>query len=156
MNKALIELYKKRVSSATPLELTNISFELFELYAQEALKHNRDSEEFLKNTKKAKDFIEMMDSTLDREYKVSQELSQIYTYVLKILGDAMEFKDPIFINDAIRVIKPLKRAFKDVEADGYGEINKNIDTNVFAGLTYGRDGLSEFIDDSSSSNNFTV
>ncbi len=54
MDKILLDKYKKRISSATPLELTNISFELFQHYAEEASKSDRNSDDFIKNTKKLK------------------------------------------------------------------------------------------------------
>ncbi len=155
MNKTLLEAYKKRISSATPLELTNISFELFELYAKEARSCERDSDDFVKNIKKARDFVEMMETTLDKNYAVSIELSNIYQHVIKVLGDAIDNRELIFVDDAIRVIAPLKAAFKDIEDQGYGELNKNnLDTNIFAGLTYGKKGLNEYIDDSQGGHNF--
>lgn len=148
MDKTLINEYKKRVSSATPLELTNISFELFEYYANEALLYDRNSAEFQKYTKKSRDFIVMLNDTLDHKYEVSERLSQIYKYIITVLNDACENNEPIFINDSLRVIKPLKTAFKDIEKDGYGSLNKNtLSTDVFAGITYGKNGLNEFIDD---------
>ncbi len=153
MEKILLDKYKKRISSASPLELTNISFELFEYYSNEAIKSDRTSEDFIKNTKKALDFINMMNDTLDMNYDVSFKLNQIYTYIIKLLSDAIENKEPIFIKDAIRVIQPLERAFKDIQNDGYGNINKsNLGANVFAGLTYGRNGLTDFVDDSNGHN----
>ncbi len=149
MDKILLEKYKKRISSATPLELTNISFELFEHYSNEAINCDRNSDDFLKNTKKAKDFVKMMNDTLDMNYEISHRLTQIYDFVIKILNDGIENKEPIFIKDAIRIIQPLQRAFVDIEKDGYGNLNKNhLDSNVFAGLTYGRGGLNEYIDES--------
>ncbi len=155
MDKQLLDQYKKRISSSNPLELTNISFELFEHYTQEALKFDRNSDEFQKNTHKALDFIVMMNSTLDENIEISQSLSQVYEYVIKLLNDGMEHKEPIFLNDALRVLSPLSRAFKDIEKDGYGEINKNnFDKNVFAGLTYGKNGLNEYLDDRTGGQNF--
>ncbi len=153
MDKILLDKYKKRISSASPLELTNISFELFEHYATEAVKCDRNSPEFIKNTKKAQDFVKMMNDTLDMNYEISNQLTEIYTFVTKILDDGIENKEPIFLNDALRVIKPLQRAFQDIQKDGYGELNKNnMGTNVFAGLTYGKRGLNEFVDETSSRN----
>ncbi len=155
MDKQLLDSYKKRISSSNPLELTNISFELFEHYAVEATKSDRNSEDFQKNTHKALDFIVMMNSTLDQSYEISHSLTEVYTYVIKLLNDAIEHKEPIFINDALRVLAPLSRGFKDIEKDGYGEINKNnFDKNVFAGLTYGKNGLNEYLDDSAGGKNF--
>lgn len=156
MDKTLLNKYKKRISRATPLELTNISFELFEHYAHEAILADRDSIEFQKNTQKAIDFISMLNDTLDSKYEVSIRLSQVYTYLITILNDALENNEPIFIKDALRVIKPLKIAFKDIEKDGYGSLNRNtLSTDVFAGITYGKNGLNEFIDDSNSGRNFS-
>ncbi len=153
MDKELLEKYKKRISSSSPLELTNISFELFEHYCSEAVKCDRNSPEFIKNTKKAKDFVKMMNDTLDMNYEISNQLTEIYTFVIKILEDGIENKEPIFVNDALRVITPLKRAFEDIQKDGYGELNKNnLNTNVFAGLTYGKGGLNEFVDETSGRN----
>ncbi len=155
MDKQLLDKYKKRISSSNPLELTNISFELFEHYAVEATKCDRDSEDFQKNSHKALDFMVMMDNTLDQNFEISHTLSEVYQYVIKLLNDAIEHKEPIFINDALRVLKPLSRAFKDIEKDGYGEINKNtFDKDVFAGLTYGKNGLNEYLDDRTGGKNF--
>ncbi len=95
----------------------------------------------------------MMKETLDMNYAISNQLSEIYTYIIKILSDGIENKEPIFVNDALRVIKPLQRAFEDIQKDGYGDLNKNnLGTNVFAGLTYGKGGLNEFVDDAGGRN----
>lgn len=156
MDKVLLDKYKKRISSSTPLQLTNISFELFTLYATEALECDRTSDDFIKNVKKAQDFIVTLRDSLDMNYEVSHRLRQIYDYVIKLLDDAMENKEPIFIKDALRVIGPLQQSFIDIEKDGYGNLNKNnLNTDVFAGLTYGKNGLNEFIDESTGGRSFS-
>ncbi len=156
MDKILLDQYKKRVSSASPLELTNISFELFEHYTNEAINADRNSAEFIKNATKARDFIIMLNDTLDKNYEISENLTQIYQYIIKILNDGIENKEPIFLKDALRVLSPLESAFKDIENDGYGQLNKNnFDTNVFAGLTYGKSGINEFVDESNGGQSFS-
>jgi len=152
MNK---EDYVLRIASATPVQLVVINHELIVAFLAEALDTADNPDEaplFAYNIDKAKNGLLQLIEGLDFEVEIAHELYNLYLYANERLTKAF-FERDLEISKAILVEiqemfqtllegwqsivdTPDDRILEEVVPDGH---------QVFAGLTYGRDGLSEYV-----------
>jgi flagellar biosynthetic protein FliS len=141
------EDYILRITRATPVQLVIINHELLIAFIDEALEaFNADSENFKLNINKAKNALTQLIEGLDFKNAIAQDLFTLYIYAGEMLNKA-HFS--LNFDAAVEV----KEMFENL-LDGWQQIEHTPDdrimpqTNspeVFAGLTYQKDGLTEYI-----------
>ena len=141
--------YVRRITNATPMKLVVIACELVLEYinhAQIALKQG-DEKEFRHNLTVAQDFLQEISGSLNMEYSISWEVISLYLYVNKLFAMASAGSDSDQLDQAKIILRNLMEAWQEV-ADatekGKAPIMENSE-QVYAGLTYGRSGLNEFV-----------
>ncbi len=147
--KSIYKDYVARISNTTPLGLVNITFELIEHHIDFALQ-NKESEDYYVAVDKSIGFIDTLMESLDMEYKMSEDLVQVYS-VAKVL--LMKAKLTSFNSEALeeckKILEPLKTSFAEIEqSDNTVDSVMSNASQIYAGLTYGRSGLSEFVEES--------
>lgn len=145
MTKEEINIFSKRVAQSSKSELVVISYEIILNYIASAKAElaKEDTEKFLFNVKKAKQFVNDLSSVLDFTQKISFELMNIYMYVDRCLVKSIVKRDNCDLDTVESVISKLKTAFEEVsKADDSGAMMKNGE-QIYAGLTYGRGVLNE-------------
>lgn len=158
MTKELKQEFTLRISQANKTQLITILYEMVLLYIDEA-KKALDAEnrmEYKSVIRKIRGCINELTGSLNFEYELAQNLLQLYLYVNRELVKASSHYDKENLEHIRKVIEQLHAAYKEIEVqDTSGPVMGNTQT-VYAGLTYGRNTLTENISDSSSNRGFCV
>lgn len=145
MTKELKQEYTLRITQANKTQLITILYEMALLYvdeAQEAMEAGSRTD--LKNAVRRIQgcMCELMDS-LHMEYEVAQNLLQLYLYVNREVAKAALHDSKENLEHARLVLEKLAAAYRQIEAqDLTGPVMGNTQA-VYAGLTYGKDTLTE-------------
>ncbi len=108
------EAYKKAIETATPLGLVIINYNLLLKYIHLSKRHceSEEREEFKETIKKAREFLNLLMSTLDMDYEVSKHMMSLYLYANKLLIQAeISFRYDI-ICEACDILGSLLDCFK--------------------------------------------
>lgn len=145
MTKELKQEYTLRITQANKTQLITILYEMALLYvdeAEEALTVGNRTE-FKNAVRRIQGCMcELMDS-LHMEYEVAQNLLQLYLYVNREVAKAALYDNAENLEHVRPVLKKLAAAYKEIEAqDLTGSVMGNTQA-VYAGLTYGKDTLTE-------------
>ncbi len=158
MTKELKQEFTLRISQANKTQLITILYEMVLLYLDEA-KEALDTEnrmEYKSVISKIRGCINELMGSLNFEYELAQNLLQLYLYVNRELVKASSHYDKENLEHIRKVIDKLHAAYKEIEVqDASGPVMGNTQT-VYAGLTYGRNTLTENISDPSSNRGFCV
>ncbi|MCL1987962.1 MAG: flagellar protein FliS [Firmicutes bacterium] len=146
------EDYTLRIANATPVQLVVINYELLLAFVDEALTAHsvNDKAEYYKKIGKTKEAITQLIEGLDLDNEVAQNLYQLYQYAWERLNKALFTGD--FVGSANAVIEvqqmfaTLLEGWQQIENTPDDRIAEHqADSKVYAGLTYGKDGLNEYI-----------
>lgn len=158
MTRELKQEYTLRITQANKTQLITILYEMALLYvdeAEEALVAGNRTD--LKNAVRRIQgcMCELMDS-LHMEYEVAQNLLQLYLYVNREVAAAALHENVENLEHVRPVLKKLASAYRQIETqDMTGPVMGNAQT-VYAGLTYGKDTLTESMADPSANRGFCV
>ena len=140
--------YARRITTSTPLQLVVLNYELVLFYmdeAKEALAQN-DEKQFRKHLSGAQNMLNELSSSLNMSTELSWELLSLYLFVNKLLAQAAASREPKHLDDAAQILNNILvawRALEQQETDKAPVLENS--QQVFAGLTYGRAGLDEFV-----------
>lgn len=146
-----IEDYTLRIAQATPVQLVIINHELLISFLTEAISALRknDTESFYQQINKSKGALTELMEGLNFEYEVAHNLYDIYIYAGERLNKALFGKDIQAAEEIKEIFEDLLEAWeaiKDTPDDRIAQAPENEKAQqVYAGLTYGRDGLDEYI-----------
>ena len=107
---------KNKILTASPAELTLMLYEgaiKFCNIAIVAIK-KKDFEKANANIKKAQAIINELRVTLDHKYSVWEDFERVYDYIARRLLDANLQKDIEIIEDALKYIREMRDAWKEV------------------------------------------
>ena len=117
MNNNMANAYQRNaIMTATPAELTLMLYEgaiKFCNIAIVAIK-KKDFEKANANIKKAQAIINELRVTLDHKYSVWEDFERVYDYIARRLLDANLQKDIEIIEDALKYIREMSDAWKEV------------------------------------------
>ena len=100
-------------------------------------------------------FDELLNS-LHRQYSPATELSRLYLYCIRRLAACEAKADRTALQDIRKVIAPLCDAYRQIQdQNSSGPVMNNSQT-VYAGLTYGRNQLTENMADQGSNRGMLV
>ncbi|MCD7725234.1 MAG: flagellar export chaperone FliS [Clostridiales bacterium] len=158
MTKELKQEYILRITQANKTQLITILYEMVLSYldeAQEALSGDHRTE-YKSVIRKIRGCMDELTASLNLEYDLAQKLLQLYLYVNRELVQASVHYDTENLEHIRKVIGELQKAYKKIEdQDASGSVMGNTQT-VYAGLTYGRNTLTESITDPASNRGFCV
>lgn len=142
------EDYVARITNATPLQLVIINYEIVIDYINDAKNNIEDKTNFQFCITKARQFVNELRVSLNMKYELSKNLMGLYNYVEKQLAYC-EFNEKIeHIEEALKVMETLLEGWKAIE--GKEEDKTPVMENaqqLYAGLTYGRNGqINEYVD----------
>ena len=140
--------YVRRISNCTPVQLVVINYELVLDYIDEAKQQLQQGNEkkFRQNLSVAQNLMNELTGSLNMSLEISWELISLYLFVNKLLAQAAASNDPQHLDDAEKILNNLLVGWQglvDQETDKAPVIENS--QQVYAGLTYGRGGLDEFI-----------
>mgnify|MGYP003297288079 CR=1 FL=1 len=158
MTKELKQQFTLKISQANKTGLVVILYEMMLIYLEEAtLAHQKeDTADFRLSIKRARACLHELMSSLHFEYAISGNLLQLYTYADRQLtkADIRNCAEELMV--VKQIIESLHGAFELVSEQDTSEPLMGNTQTVYAGLTYGKNRLTESLADQGSSRGFFV
>lgn len=146
MTKECKQQFILRITQANATQLIVILYEMLLQYLSDGENATEDGP-FLEAVHRARGCINELLNSLHREYSPARELSALYLYCIRRLAICEARKDKALLEEVRRVIAPLCDAYRQLqEQNTSGPVMNNSQT-VYAGLTYGRNSLTENMTD---------
>lgn len=145
MTKELKQEFTLRITQANKTQLITILYEMILLYLAEAKETlmAEDKAEYKNAIRKIRGCMNELITSLHMEYVLAQNLMQLYLYINRELVQASMRYEQENLDHVENVIIRLHTAWKQIESqDMSAPVMGNTQT-VYAGLTYGRNTLTE-------------
>lgn len=152
MTKEVKQQFTLRITQANPTEMVVILYEMLLCYLEEGRSalEKADVAAFREAVRKARGCLNELIQSLNVKYEPAPALQQLYLFCIRALalGEAKQSEGPL--SEIERVIRPLHDAYdKIADQNKSGPVMNNSQT-VYAGLTYGRNTLTENMADQGS------
>lgn len=142
MTKECKQQFTLRISQANPTQLVVILYEMLLCYLEE-VEQSDSKEELCEAARKARGCFDELMSSLHLEYEPAPTILQLYLYCIRRLAVCEAKEDRAVISEIKKVIQPLHDAYAEIEKlNDRGPVMNNSQA-VYAGLTYGRNTLTE-------------
>jgi flagellar protein FliS len=141
------EAYTLRIAHASTAQLVVITFELASQFIKQAITAHKDADAYRRHVDKAKDAVMQLIKGLDFTSPLAQDFYSLYNYIYKLLTDAYFGMKTEPANEALSIIETLLMGWNEaakVEAAAAPAMEEHA-PQIYAGLTYQRDGLAEYI-----------
>ena len=158
MTTELKQEYTLRITQANKTQLITILYEMVLLYIDEAENalDAGNKMEFRSAIRKIRGCMDELMESLNFEYELAQNLLQLYIYVSRELVKASSHCEKENLEHVRLVIGQLHKAYEQIQnLDTSGPVMGNTQA-VYAGLTYGRNTLTENIADPGANRGFRV
>lgn len=155
MKKEDKQQFTLRITQANSTQLVVILYEMLLCYledAREALQPKEGAsrengpqgkEEFREAVRKARGCLNELVGSLHMEYEPAPALMQLYMFCIRRLAAGEHRCDMESLEEIRRVVEPLHDAYEQLAAhNSAGPVMRNSQA-VYAGLTYGRNTLTE-------------
>ncbi len=149
MTRECKQQFTLRITQANSTQLVVILYEMLLCYLDEAKNalEVQDKAAFTEAARKARGCINELMQSLHLEYEPAPSLLQLYLYCIKRLAAAELHREAGAVEEIERVITPLHDAYMQIaELNQEGPVMNN-SQSVYAGLTYGRNTLTENMTD---------
>lgn len=134
-----------RISQANSTELVVILYEMLLSYLREAKEELKsgNEQEFHEAVRKSRGCLNELLQSLHLQYEPAPALRQLYLFCIRRLASGEVKKDGDLLEEIEKVIGPLRDAYARIASENpAGPVMGNSQT-VYAGLTYGRNTLTE-------------
>lgn len=157
MVSELKQEYARRITQANKTQLIVILYEMFLTYTEDAREVWESSRtDFRENIRKARGCLDELMTSLDFQYEIAMNLLQLYLYANRELIHADIRNNPNRLEEADKVIRGLHEAYAQVAVqDTSAPVMENAQT-IYAGLTYGKNTLTENLSDEGVNRGFRV
>lgn len=158
MTKELKQEFTLRITQANKTQLITILYEMILLYLDEAKAALKEEDISLyKNAiRKIRECMNELTASLNFEYELAGNLLQLYLYINSELVQASIHKNAENLNHVETVIKGLHAAYRQIETQDTSKPVMGNTQTVYAGLTYGKNNLTENIADPDSNRGFCI
>ena len=149
MTREVKQQFTLRITQANSTEMVVILYEMLLCYLKESgeLLDDADKTAFREAVRKARGCLNELINSLHMEYEPAPALLQLYLFCIRRLavGEAKSEAQPLL--EIEQVIRPLHDAYEKISGqNSSGPVMANSQT-VYAGLTYGRNTLTENMTD---------
>lgn len=144
MTTESIRTYSYRIAQASKTELVVIMYDMAEEYISNAILALQDDniENFHSSLKYARRVVHELSSSLDMQYKVAQELFQLYLCIDRLMSSAGVSRSIETLNRITGMLGKLRDSFYEISrTDKSGPVMQNTQ-QVYSGLTYSNVGQS--------------
>lgn len=151
MTSEIKQQFTFRISQANSTEMVVILYEMTLQYLTDAAEsaEQGDFAIYQGAVRRARGCIEELLQSLHLEYEPAPVLRQLYLFCLRRLAQAEVRIHPELLQEVSGVIKPLCDAYRQIAAQNTaGPVMQNAQV-VYAGLTYGKNTLTENMADQS-------
>ncbi len=151
MTSEIKQQFTFRISQANSTEMVVILYEMTLQYLTDAEGSAKqdDFAGYQGAVRRARGCVEELIQSLHLEYEPAAALRQLYLFCLRRLAQAEVRIHPELLQEVSGVIKPLCDAYRQIAAQNTaGPVMQNTQV-VYAGLTYGKNTLTENMTDQS-------
>ena len=142
MTKECKQQFTLRITQANSTQLIVILYEMTLQYLADG-EQAVDDAGLVEAVHRGRGCIKELLNSLHREYSPAGELSRLYLFCLRRLAVCEVRRDRTILEEIRKVIAPLCDAYRQIQdQDTSGPVMNNSQT-VYAGLTYGRNQLTE-------------
>ena len=142
MTKECKQQFTLRITQANSTQLVVILYEMLLQYLSDGEQAAEDRQ-FLEAVHSARGCINELLNSLHREYSPAGELSRLYLYCIRRLAQCEVRGDRSGLEEVRKVIEPLCDAYRQIQDQNPSGPVMNNSQTVYAGLTYGRNQLTE-------------
>lgn len=147
MKKDDIQGFSRKIAQCSRTKLVVVTYEIIlnYLYSAKISLQLEEYDNYNFNMRKVSQFVNDLMLSLDFKYKISFELMSLYLFVNKCVAQDIASRKGDKIDNVINIINNLKSGFEEVaKEDTSGTIMEN-NSQVYAGLTYGKGTLNEIV-----------
>lgn len=144
MTKECKQQFTLRITQANSTELIVILYEMLLSYIDDAevAQKEGDNTALAEAIRKSRGCLNELEQSLNLKYEIALNLRQLYIYCAKKLVHAQAHQEDA-LDEIRKIIVPLHDAYDQIaEQNTNGPVMGNSQT-VYAGLTYGRNTLTE-------------
>lgn len=149
MTKEMKQQFTLRITQANPTQLVVILYEMCLEYLKEAKETlaEGDIAAFREAVRKTRGCLTELMQSLDLEYEPAPAMFQLFLFCIRRLANSDLRKDAAMLEEIEKVIRPLCEAYRKIQDQNpAGPVMGNSQT-VYAGLTYGKNSLTENMGD---------
>lgn len=145
MDKEKISDFTRRLSQCNRGEMIVIIYDMYFAYGQDAKSaYQEDNHEaFKKAIHQAEDVLSRLMQDLDFTYPIAKNLYALYMYSRNECAKALYTNSLNPLNEADRIMEKLYKAFVEAAKEDTSAPLMSNTQQVYAGMTYGRESLSE-------------
>ncbi len=145
MTKETKQQFTLRITQANSTEMVVILYEMLLCYLEESVNALRGEDEaaFTDAVRKSRGCLNELLQSLNTKYEPAPVLQQLYLFCIRRLALGEAKKSEELLSEIVRVIKPLHDAYDQIAGQNPSGPVMNNSQTVYAGLTYGRNTLTE-------------
>lgn len=158
MTKELKQEFTLRITHANKTQLITILYEMILLYLAEAKEtlSAEDKTEYKNAIRKIRGCMDELITSLHMEYALAQNLLQLYLYINRELVQASMHYRQENLEHVETVIRKLHMAWSQIESQDMSDPIMGNTQIVYAGLTYGRNTLTENMSNLKENRGFSI
>ncbi|WP_318708205.1 flagellar export chaperone FliS [Candidatus Acetatifactor stercoripullorum] len=145
MTKEQKQEFTRRITQANSTQLIVILYEMLLLYLEEGAQAHAsgDRDAFREAIRKARGCLNELLASLNPNYEPAPALLRLYLFCIRRLAYGEVRNDPKVLEEIEKVIRPLHDAYEKIAPQNENGPVMNNSQAVYAGLTYGRNTLTE-------------
>lgn len=155
MTKECKQQFTLRISQANSTQLIVILYEMLLCYLEEGMSAE-NARQLCEAVRRSRGCINELMQSLDMRYEPAPSLMQLYIYCIRRLAYCEWKAEAKVLEDVKRVIQPLHAAYEQIAGQNDKGPVMNNSQAVYAGLTYGKNCLSENVTDQGSNRGMRV
>jgi flagellar protein FliS len=158
MTRETIQDYTRRIAAANRTQLVIILYDILLCYLEESRDNlsNDKEEDFLESIRKARNCVNELMMSLHMEYGIAANLMKLYCYAIRQLAHIQLRHDGEAILQLEHMFKVLSDAYMQAAAADKSAPMMDNSQSVYAGLTYGKNTLTENMTDSGTDRGFRI
>lgn len=149
MTKECKQQFTLRITQANATEMVVILYEMLLCYLEEAQAALTEGDKvaFKEAVRKSRGCLNELMQSLNLEYEPAPTLMQLYLFCVRRLAIGEVRRDASALDEIVRVIRPLHGAYEEIAKQNESGPVMNNSQTVYAGLTYGKNTLTENMTD---------
>lgn len=149
MTKECKQQFTLRITQANATEMVVILYEMLSCYLEEAQAALAEGDKvaFKEAVRKSRGCLNELMQSLNLEYEPAPTLMQLYLFCVRRLAIGEVRRDASALDEIVKVIRPLHDAYEEIAKQNESGPVMNNSQTVYAGLTYGKNTLTENMTD---------
>jgi flagellar protein FliS len=150
--------YTRRIAAANPTQLVIILYDMLLCYLNESREYLSDGkeEELSESVRKARGCVNELMMSLNLEYRLAVNLMQLYCYAIRKLVHIQLRHEEEAISQLEHMFRTLSDAYSQAAAADKSAPVMDNSQSVYAGLTYGKNTLTENMTDPGTDRGFRI